>query len=73
VGVASLMPLLADNRMRVNEFLDRIPLLERNIAHSDEQHEQIVLAILTGDAERAAVAMREHLAGSEALLRGFLA
>jgi DNA-binding FadR family transcriptional regulator len=73
VGVASLMPLLADNRMRINELLDRIPLLERNIAHSNEQHEQIVLAILTGDADRAAETMVEHLEGSEALLRGFLA
>lgn len=73
VAVPSLMPLLADNRMRVNEFLDRIPLLERNIAHSNDQHEQIVLAILTGDADRAAAAMKEHLEGSEALLRGFLA
>ncbi|CAD5993787.1 FadR/GntR family transcriptional regulator [Agreia sp. COWG] len=73
VGVASLMPLLADNRMRINELLDRIPLLERNIDHSNEQHEQIVLAILVGDAERAGEAMHEHLGGSEALLRGFLA
>jgi GntR family transcriptional repressor for pyruvate dehydrogenase complex len=73
VGVPSLMPMLADNRMRVNEFLDHIPLLERNIAHSNEQHEQIVLAILTGDVDRAAGAMREHLEGSESLLRGFLA
>lgn len=73
VGVPSLMPLLADNRMRINEFLDHIPLLERNIAHSNEQHEQIVLAILTGDAEKAAASMREHLEGSEVLLRGFLA
>jgi DNA-binding FadR family transcriptional regulator len=32
-----------------------------------------VLAILTGDSEKAAVAMREHLEGLEALLRGFLA
>jgi GntR family transcriptional repressor for pyruvate dehydrogenase complex len=67
------MPLLADNRMRINEFLDRIPLLERNIAHSNEQHENIVLAILIGDAEKAAGAMHEHLEGSESLLRGFLA
>jgi GntR family transcriptional regulator, transcriptional repressor for pyruvate dehydrogenase complex len=73
VGVPSLISLLADTRTRVNALLDGIPLLPRNIAHSDEQHEAIVLAILTGDADRAAEAMSEHLAGSEALLRGFLA
>ena len=72
-GVPSLVPLVADCRMHVNELLDRIPLLERNIVHSDEQHRAIVLAILTGDAHQAAEAMREHLEGSSALLRGFLA
>ncbi len=73
VGAPSLVPLLADNRTRVNELLDHIPLLPPNIEHSNRQHEAIVVAILTGDVERAASAMEEHLAGSAALLRGFLA
>ncbi|MBK4346382.1 FadR family transcriptional regulator [Lacisediminihabitans sp. G11-30] len=73
VGAPSLVPLLADNRMRVNELLEEIPLLQPNLEHSNEQHEAIVLAILTGDVERAAAAMQEHLDGSAALLRGFLA
>jgi DNA-binding GntR family transcriptional regulator len=64
--------LLADNRTRVNELLERIPLLSANIAHSNQQHEAIVVAILTGNAESAAATMREHLEGSSALLRGFL-
>ncbi len=72
VGSPSLVPLLADNRTRVNELLERIPLLQRNIEHSNQQHEAIVVAILTGDVDRAAAAMDEHLAGSAALLRGFL-
>lgn len=71
-GSPSLVPLIADVRMRVNELLDHIPPLAPNLAHSDAQHERIVLAILTGDAERAATAMREHVEGSAALLRGFL-
>ena len=73
VGSPSLVSLMADNRTRVNEFLDHIPLLPRNIAHSNEQHEAIVAAILTGNRERAAETMSEHLAGSALLLRGFLA
>jgi GntR family transcriptional repressor for pyruvate dehydrogenase complex len=73
VGTPSLVSLLADNRTRVNELLDRIPLLSLNIAHSNQQHEAIVVAILTGDSENAATQMREHLQGSAALLRGFLA
>ena len=71
-GTPSLVPLLADNRSRVNDMLDNIPLLGPNIEHSNQQHEAIVVAILTGDPKRAADAMHEHLAGSAALLRGFL-
>jgi DNA-binding FadR family transcriptional regulator len=72
-GVRSLDTLVADSRMRVNRLLDEIPLLERNIAHSDEQHRTLVTAILAGQADAAAAAVEEHLAGSAALLRGFLA
>ena len=72
-GVRSLVTLVADNRMRVNSLLDEIPLLERNIAHSDEQHRTLVTAILAGQPDAAAAAAEEHLAGSAALLRGFLA
>lgn len=71
-GSPSLVPLVAQNRMRINALLDQIPLLSRNIAHSDEQHEAIVMAILAGDADGAAVAMAAHIAGSTALLHGFL-
>ena len=72
-GVRSLVTLVADNRMQVNRLLDEIPLLERNIAHSDEQHKTLVTAILAGQPDAAAAAAEEHLAGSAALLRGFLA
>ncbi len=72
-GSPSLVSLIAENRMTVNGLLDRIPLLAPNIAHSDEQHEQIVWAVLVGDADRAATAMAEHLEGSQSLLRAFLA
>jgi GntR family transcriptional repressor for pyruvate dehydrogenase complex len=72
VGAPSLVSLLADNRTRVNALLDGIPLLARNIEHSNQQHEAIVVAILTGNPERAEAAMAEHLAGSAALLRAFL-
>ena len=71
-GSPSLVPLVAENRMRLNGLLDQIPLLSRNIAHSDEQHEAIVIAILAGDGDGAATAMRAHVAGSAALLHGFL-
>lgn len=71
-GVPSLVPLVAQNRMRLNELLDGIPLLTRNIAHSDDQHEAIVAAILAGDAQTAAQTMTAHVRASAALLHGFL-
>jgi len=72
-GIQALVGLVADSRSHVNDLLDRIPLLSPNIAHSNAQHEAIVVAILRGDEHAAAGAMLEHLAGSAALLRGFLA
>lgn len=72
-GIPSLVALVAANRARVNEWLDTFPLLPRNIEHSNAQHEAIVAAMLAGRADAAEAAVLEHLEGSEALLRGFLA
>ncbi|MGE2730503.1 FadR/GntR family transcriptional regulator [Mycolicibacterium vaccae] len=71
-GVPSLVPLVAQNRMRLNELLDSIPQLTRNIAHSEDQHEAIVAAILAGDADTAERSMTAHVRASAALLHGFL-
>lgn len=72
-GIPALVTLVAENRARVNELLDAFPLLPRNIEHSDRQHAAIVEAVLAGRPDAAAARMREHLDGSAALLRGFLA
>lgn len=72
-GIPTLVALVAENRARVNSWLDTFPLLPRNIEHSGEQHDRIVTAILMGQPDAAEDAMRDHLAGSETLLRGFLA
>jgi len=71
-GSPSLVLLVAENRMRLNALLDRIPLLGRNIRHSDDQHDAIVHAILVGDPAAAGAAMLAHVGGSAALLHGFL-
>lgn len=71
-GSPKLVGEVASTRMRINELLDRIPLLAPNIEHSTEQHEEIVAAILRGQSELAQMAMRDHLEGTAALLRGFL-
>jgi DNA-binding FadR family transcriptional regulator len=71
-GSASLTAAVAESRMRVNELLDTIPLLEPNLAHSNAQHERIITSILDGDPASARRAMAEHLDGTASLLRGFL-
>ncbi|MCV2488260.1 FCD domain-containing protein [Geodermatophilus sp. YIM 151500] len=71
-GSPSLTTAVADVRIRVNELLDAIPLLPPNIEHSDRQHAAVVTAILAGDPDGARRHMAEHLAGTAALLRGFL-
>ncbi len=71
-GSPSVTAAVANQRMRLNELLDAIPLLERNLAHSNEQHAAVVAAVLRGDPVAARRCMAEHLQGSALLLRGFL-
>jgi len=71
-GSASLVAAVADVRMRVNDLLDGIPLISRNLEHSNEQHQAVVEAILDGDVAVAREKMVGHLAGTAALLRAFL-
>ncbi|WP_078629112.1 FadR/GntR family transcriptional regulator [Streptomyces sp. 142MFCol3.1] len=72
-GSPSLAAQYAAVRASVNDLLDCIPLLVRNLEHSQHQHTALVEAVLDGDADGAREMMREHCAGTAALLRGFLA
>jgi DNA-binding FadR family transcriptional regulator len=72
-GSTLLASAAADARMRLNDLLNAIPVLPRNIAHAARQHAAIVDAVLAGDADRARHEVAEHLEGTAALLRGFLA
>ncbi len=72
-GSPSLSDRYATVRASVNDLLDCIPLLVRNLEHSQHQHTVLVEAVLDGDEEAARAVMREHCAGTAALLRGFLA
>jgi DNA-binding FadR family transcriptional regulator len=72
-GSPSLTAQYAAVRATVNDLLDCIPLLVRNLEHSQRQHTALVEAVLDGDADGAREMMREHCAGTAALLRGFLA
>lgn len=72
-GSPSLTAQYAAVRASLNDLLDCIPLLVRNLEHSQHQHAVLVDAVLDGDEEAARAVMREHCAGTAALLRGFLA
>jgi DNA-binding FadR family transcriptional regulator len=69
---SSLTASIAECRMRLNDLLNAIPMLARNIEHSSVQHRAIVKAILDGDAQTARQAIAEHLDATAALIRGFL-
>ncbi|GGZ07670.1 FadR/GntR family transcriptional regulator [Streptomyces poonensis] len=71
-GSPTLTAQYAAVRAQVNDLLDCIPLLVRNLEHSQRQHAAIVGAVLDGDADGAREMMREHCGGTAALLRGFL-
>jgi DNA-binding FadR family transcriptional regulator len=71
-GSSLLAAACADARMRLNDLLNAIPVLQRNIDHTTAQHTAIVAAILAGDPGAAQRAIAEHLDGTAALLRGFL-
>ena len=66
-------PTLTAQYAAVNDLLDCIPLLVRNLEHSQRQHTALGEAVLDRDADGAREIMREHCAGTAALLRGFLA
>ncbi|WP_443032467.1 FadR/GntR family transcriptional regulator [Streptomyces sp. DH18] len=72
-GSRTLAAQYASVRATLNELLDCIPLLVRNLEHSQQQHAAVVEAVLDRDADAAREMMREHCGGTAALLRGFLA
>jgi len=71
-GCASLAAAIADVQLRLDGLLAAIPVLRRNLDHSDAQHARIVEAILAGDPAGARVAMEEHCDGTAELVRGLL-
>src|SRR5690348_6858693 len=71
-GSPMLTASVVEARVQLVDLLNAIPMLGRNLEHANVQHAGIVRAILAGDPDRARRAMEEHVAGTAALLRGFL-
>jgi DNA-binding FadR family transcriptional regulator len=71
-GSPSVASAVADVQLRLDQLLAAIPVIRRNLDHSDAQHTRIVDAILAGDPATARAAMEEHCDATAALLRGLL-
>ncbi|SRR5580765_2004638 len=76
VATLSASPMLIEAVTRaqaaLGEMLGAIPVLRRNIEHSNDQHDAVVAAVLGGDAAGARLAMEEHCDATAALLRGLI-
>ena len=76
IATLSGSPMLVDavtrSQAALHDMLMAIPVLRRNIEHSNTQHHQVVTAVLGGDAERARAVMEEHCDATSALLRGLI-
>jgi DNA-binding FadR family transcriptional regulator len=71
-GSESVAAAVADVQLRLDQLLAAIPVIRRNLDHSDVQHARIVDAILAGDPHVARSAMEEHCDATAELLRGLL-
>ncbi len=71
-GCSSLAAAIADVQLTLDRLLAAIPVIPRNLDHSDAQHDRIVDAILHGDPLAARIAMEEHCAATAELLSGLL-
>jgi len=71
-GSPMLIEAVTRAQAALQELLAAIPVLRRNIDHSDRQHADIVDAVLRGDPDRARAVMEEHCDATSALLRGLI-
>ncbi|MEO7126927.1 MAG: GntR family transcriptional regulator [Nakamurella sp.] len=67
-----IMDAVTHVQSELHEMLEAIPVLGRNIAHSNHQHSAIVAAILDEKPLAARRAMEKHCDDTEALLHGLL-
>lgn len=69
---ALLIEAVTNVQKSLHDMLNAIPVLDRNIDHSRQQHTAIATAILAGDAAKARRVMESHCDDTAALLRGLL-
>lgn len=72
-GSPSVAHAIADVQLRLDGLLAAIPVLPRNLDHSDAQHARVVESILAGDPVAARTVMEQHCDATAELLLGLLA
>jgi GntR family transcriptional repressor for pyruvate dehydrogenase complex len=71
-GSALIIEAVTRVQSTLHDMLLQIPVYDVNIAHSNQQHELLLRAVLEGHADRARRVMEEHCDDTAALLRGLL-
>ncbi|WP_422047656.1 FadR/GntR family transcriptional regulator [Rhodococcus qingshengii] len=72
-GCHALVEAIANIQLILNENLLRVvPLMGPALDHSNQQHREIIDAIIDGDVDRARTVMSEHVGATAELIRGFL-
>ena len=71
-GSPSIIDAVTRVQAALHDMLLQIPVYDVNIAHSDQQHERILRAVLDGRPDRARQTMEEHCDDTAALLRGLI-
>lgn len=59
-------------QVKIHQLLAEIPFLPKNIEHAEQEHREIITAILAGEADRARDIMSAHCDATAALLKGLL-
>jgi GntR family transcriptional repressor for pyruvate dehydrogenase complex len=72
-GSALTVRSVAAVQADLHDMLSAIPVLEKNIDHSNRQHRLLLDAVLAGEPTRARRVMESHCDDTAALLRGLLA
>jgi DNA-binding FadR family transcriptional regulator len=72
-GCQPLVAAVAEVQSKLGELLSAIPVLRRNIVHSERQHVEMVRAVLTGNPDGAREIMEQHCDATAEVLRRFIA
>jgi DNA-binding GntR family transcriptional regulator len=63
---------MTEVQSQVSDLIALIPHPEQVLTFSNEQHRELVVLLRAGDSVGAASVMRQHIRGTEHILRGLI-